>query len=269
MTGTNLLTATAHFAAGSPGRLALREAVSLRNAAAFSRCSMAFLYRQADVLLAVSSGVAEDLERLVGRGAPIHRVHNPIDEDRVRSAALNGPKHATSEPYVVSIARLTAQKDQATLIRAYAASALRRTHRLVVVGDGHDRLALEALARELGVHRRIDFLGALLNPYRILAGAALHVLSSRWEGWPNVLLEASALGVPVVATDCPFGPREMLDDGRLGRLAPVGDHVALARAMDAELEVPTPRPADALAAYRPEAVARRYLVLMLGAAEAP
>jgi len=269
MTGTNLLTAIAHFAAGSPGRLALREAVSLHNTpSAITRWLMSVLYRRADVLLAVSAGVAQDLKDLVGRGALVHRVPNPIDEQRVRAAAAAGPSHAPQEPYVVSVGRLAPQKDQSTLIRAYAASGLRRTHRLAFVGDGDDRATLLALARELGLEARVDFLGALSNPYPVLARAALLVLSSRWEGWPNVLLEALALGVPVVATDCPSGPREILEDGRLGRLTPVGDHVALASAMDAELGAPMAKRPDALAAYRPETVARQYLSLMLhGAAE--
>jgi glycosyltransferase involved in cell wall biosynthesis len=269
MTGTNLLTAIAHLVAGSPGRLALREAVSLHNTpSAITRWLMSVLYRRADVLLAVSSGVADELTELVGRRTLVHRVPNPIDEQRVRAAAAAGPTHAPQEPYVVCVGRLAPQKDQSTLLRAYAASALRRTHRLAIVGDGERRASLLALVRELGVEARVDFLGGLSNPYPILAGAALLVLSSRWEGWPNVLLEALALGVPVVATDCPSGPREILEDGRLGRLTPVGDHLALASAMDAELCAPTAKRPDALAAYRPEAVARRYLSLMLhGAAE--
>jgi glycosyltransferase involved in cell wall biosynthesis len=107
-------------------------------------------------------------------------------------------------------------------------------------------------------------MGALVNPYPVLASAALHVLSSRWEGYPNALLEALELRVPVVATDCPSGPRELLRDGRLGRLVPVGDDAALACAMDAELLAPMVNDGRQLDDYRPAAVAQRYLEVLLG-----
>ena len=235
MTGTNVLTSAAHLAAGSPGRLVLREAVSLHNSpASLTRWLVRLFYARADALLTVSRGVAEDLARVVGRSSRIVTVHNPVNGDRIRSAARSTDvAWQPREPYVVSIARLIAQKDPQTLLRAYALSNLRHTHRLVLVGDGDQRAAAEALAAELKIIERVDFLGAMSNPYPVLAGAALHVLSSRWEGYPNVLLEALALRVPVVSTDCPSGPRELLQGGRLGRLAPTADPVALAAAMDA------------------------------------
>jgi glycosyltransferase involved in cell wall biosynthesis len=105
------------------------------------------------------------------------------------------------------------------------------------------------------------------NPLHVLAGAALLVLSSRWEGYPNVLLEALALGVPVVATDCPHGPRELLDGGRYGRLTAVGDHVALARAMDAEPQNPSSMDQTLLATHNPKVIASRYLALLDGVHE--
>ena len=265
MTGTNLLVAVAHTVAGGQSRLVLREAASLQNTSGrLIRWLMGKLYRRADALIGVSGGVAEELAEVVKGAVPVHAVHNPVDSDRIqRAARAKLDECSPTKPYIVSVARLTAQKDQETLIQAYVASASSRTHRLVVVGNGEDRDRLGSLVRELGLEHRVDFVGALVNPYPVLAGAALHVLSSRWEGYPNVLLEALVLGVPIVATDCPFGPRELLRDGRLGSLVPVADHTAMAKAIDAELMAPVAKDDSYLDAHRPEVVAGRYLALLL------
>lgn len=265
MTGTNLLTALACRRARCGARLFLREASSLVNVhSALKRQAMRWLYRRADGLIAVSSGVAQDLRDLGLAEEKIHVIHNPVDAERLRCLAMVGPRLATrgKTPYVVSLGRLAEQKDHETLLRAYAASALRNTHHLVIVGEGERRASLENLVRELGLTNRVMLPGAMDNPYRVLADAALHVLSSRWEGYPNVLLEAMALGVPVVATDCPFGPREMLDGGRHGRLVPMADPTALARAMDAELAQPAAGANNVVVAHAPQVIASRYLALL-------
>lgn len=265
MTGTNLLTALAHRRARSGARLVLREASSLVNVhSAFKRLAMRWLYRRADALVAVSSGVAEDLYGLGLAQAKIHVIHNPVDVERLRQLAEVGPRlsmpHDT--PYIVSLGRLAEQKDHRTLLRAYAASVLRTSHRLVIVGEGPERARLEGAVGELGLTDRVMLPGAMDNPYGVLANAALHVLSSRWEGYPNVLLEALALDVPVVATDCPFGPREMLGGGRYGHLVPMGDSSALARAMDAELAQPSSGGNGVVAAHDPQVIASLYLCVL-------
>lgn len=263
MTGTNLLTVVAHAFAGRPGRLLLREAVSLKNIRGrWVPWLMRRLYRRADCVLAVSTGVANDLVGLGIKPALVKAVPNPIDRERVKRMALETVACVIADPYVVSVGRLIIQKDHATLLRAYAKSQLRATHRLVLVGDGSERPGLELLAAELGIKELVVFTGALGNPYPILSRARLHVLCSRWEGYPNVLLEALALDVPVVATDCPAGPREMLQDGRKGRLAPVGNAQALADAMDMELQQPSPGRELLLAEHMPHAIAKRYLAAL-------
>lgn len=267
MTGTNLLTVLARGRAGRQGRLVLREAASLSNTGSrMTRWLMRVLYPRADALLAVSEGVAKDLERLGLDPSIIHVIHNPVDAERVRTLAAQVEPLPSfcNAPFIVSIGRLTIQKDHGTLLRAYAASALRHTHKLIVIGEGEQRQALVELAGKLGIENRVELAGSFLNPYPILAGAALHVLSSRWEGYPNVLLEALALGVPVVATDCPAGSRELLRDGRYGRLTPVGDHLALARAMDGELRDPAGNRHEVIDGHQPQAVASRYLALLNG-----
>jgi len=265
MTGTNLLAAWACSQAHTNAHVVLREAASLVNTkSVLKRQMMRWLYRRADALIAVSEGVAEDLRCLGLAKNRIHIVHNPIDADRLRRLASLEPPATVDRkfPYVVSLGRLVEQKDQRTLLRAYAMSALRETHRLVIVGDGDLRADLERLAYELGIADRVWLTGAMDNPYPILARASLHVLSSRWEGYPNVLLEALALGVPVVSTDCPYGPRELLDGGRYGRLIPVADPAALAQAMVAEIAQPSRDVDHVVAFHRPRTIAFRYLALL-------
>lgn len=265
MTGTNLLVALACMLLRPCTRLVLREAASLVNAnSALKRLAMRWLYRRADGLVAVSAGVAQDLRGLGLSADRTHVIRNPVDVDRLRYLADVGlplSNHG-DDPYVVSLGRLAEQKDHPTLLRAYATSALRASHRLVVVGGGEWGGKLKCLAGELGVSDRVLFTGAMDNPYRVLADADLHVLSSRWEGYPNVLLEALALGVPVVSTDCPHGPREILDGGRYGRLVPVADPAALAHAMDAELKQRSSGFATMLETHAPGTVASSYLALM-------
>jgi glycosyltransferase involved in cell wall biosynthesis len=159
---------------------------------------------------------------------------NAIDVERIRE---NGAARATppcDAPYIVSVARLDEiQKDHRTLLRAYAELVRDGgiAEHLVIVGDGAFRGELEGLARELGIAARVHFTGYRNNPHAMVAGARLQVLSSRYEGMPMVLLEALALGTPVIASDCPTGPREILGDGRFGVLFPIGGIEELADAM--------------------------------------
>lgn len=267
MTGTNLLTVLACMRARIDPRLVLREASSLVNARSiFKRHAMHWLYRRADAVIAVSTGVAEDLR---GLGVPDDRIrviHNPVDRERLRGLAAAGPilPGVEDRPYVVALGRLTEAKDYPTLLRAYAASALRHSHRLVIVGEGEERPKLKNVVRKLGIADRVLFAGALDNPFHVLAGAAMLVLSSRWEGYPNVLLEALALNVPVVATDCRHGPRELLGDCRHGRLVPVGDPIALAHAMDEEMTSPPCSTDGVVVEHAPQTIASRYLTVLDG-----
>lgn len=267
MTGTNLLAVLACMRARICTRLVLREASSLVNTkSALKRQAMCWLYRRADALVAVSAGVAQDLRGLGLADDRIHVIRNPVDVERLRQLAAVGLPAALrdSTPYVVSLGRLTEAKDFPTLLRAYATSALRDSHHLIIVGEGEQRTNLENLMRDMGLTDRALLTGAMDNPYRVLADASLHVLSSRWEGYPNVLLEALALGVPVVSTDCPHGPREILGGGRYGRLVPVGDAAALSHAMDGEMEQPSFGFEAIVAAHSPRTVASNYLALLDG-----
>ena len=134
-------------------------------------------------------------------------------------------------PVILGAGRLTAQKDFGTLIRAFARVRREIDARLVILGEGEDRQALETLIHDQGLRDRVDMPGHVENPFKYMARATVFALSSRWEGPGHVLIEALALGTPVVSTDCPSGPREILFDGRAGLLAPVGDSDAIASAI--------------------------------------
>jgi len=248
-----------HLGESLRGRSRLHRALRYRLARA--------TYSKADAVVAVSRGVAEDLARIVGLDpGAIRVVPNPVITPALHEQAEPAAEHPwlapeRAEPVLLAAGRLTRQKDFATLLRAFARLQLRTPARLVILGEGPKRGDLEALARELGIADRVDLPGFLANPYPVLARADLFVLSSAWEGSPNVLTEALALGTPVVATDCPSGPRELLGDGHYGPLVPVGDDTALAQAMAGVLDHP-PEAAtlqEAVTAYNAEASARAYL----------
>jgi glycosyltransferase involved in cell wall biosynthesis len=146
---------------------------------------------------------------------------------------------------VLAAGRLTPTKDVPTLLRAFARARTVLNARLMILGEGKNaeesaerRLELIALATELGVAEDVSMPGFVDNPFAYMARASVFVLSSLWEGFGNVLVEALACGCPVVSTDSPDGPGEILDRGRYGRLVPVGDHGAMAEAILATLRAP-------------------------------
>ena len=204
---------------------------------------------QADGIVAVSRGVAERWSRAARiPRARITTIHNPVSPDLARRAEavpdhpLVGPLFGPEAPPVVlGVGRLTRQKDFPTLMRAFASVREERTARLLILGEGPERGRLERLAASLGLGGEVSFPGQVENPYAVMARAALLALSSRWEGLPLVMIEALACGCPVVSTDCPAGPAEILEDGRYGRLTPVGDPAALAEAILATLREPPAR----------------------------
>ena len=206
-------------------------------------------YPQAQVVIAVSQGVADDLNQLIGVGrARVLVIPNPVVTPELAAQAAELPDHAwlqpvpdsPAPPVILAAGRLTPQKDFPTLIRAFAALATGRDLRLLILGEGPERSALETLIRDLGLTQRVALPGFRANPFAYMARARLFVLSSAWEGLPGVLIQAMACGTPVVSTDCPSGPREVLADGRFGPLVPVGDPSALARAIAETLDRPCP-----------------------------
>lgn len=193
-------------------------------------------YLQAEAITAVSHGVAGDIaSSLRIPGARISVLHNPTigpDFAARMAAPVDHPWFGDTEvPIVIGVGYLGYQKDFETLLRAFALARRQRRLRLLLVGNTKKPAPFLALAEDLGAREDIDLLGYQPNPVAWVARADLFVLSSRYEGFPNVLLEALACGTPVVSTDCPHGPREILDNGRYGRLVPVGDPERMATAM--------------------------------------
>ncbi|NBC47990.1 MAG: glycosyltransferase [Gammaproteobacteria bacterium] len=229
---------------------------------ALNRC-----YPSADAIVCVSNGVADDLGQLAPATRPkIKTLHNPIaTADHDSDAPLHPWLTDGSGPVILGAGRLAAQKDFATLIQAFAGLEHNPPARLLILGEGPDRDALLKLATELDVADRVALPGFVPNPRTHMAAAALFVLSSRWEGFGNVLVEAMAMGTPVVATDCPSGPNEILNDGRFGQLVAVGDRRALRDAIAETLvaEIDPRRLRERAAEFSPELVAERYLKLLL------
>lgn len=200
------------------------------------------VYARCDRVLTLTRGARDDL---IGNFAvPAERVvalscNAVLDEAALaRLAAASSDLSARPPGLLVSVGRLSQEKDHMTLIEAMRLLPEALQARLVIVGDGPRRARLEARVGELGLAGRITFAGYAADPFAWLSKAQLFVSASRYEGFGNAIVEALAAATPVVATDCPFGPREILNDGALGRLVPVGDPSALAAAIEQELRSP-------------------------------
>ncbi len=191
------------------------------------------LYPRADHVVAVSDGVSQDLVRNFGvKEENISVIGNPAATDELVRLAEERVEHPffdlSGEPVILGAGRLTPQKGFSALIEAFSMVNERMPSRLIILGEGGERAQLETLAKELGLWERISLPGHVDNPFYFMRNADVFVLSSRHEGLPNVLLQAMACGTPVVATDCPSGPKEILEGGRWGALVPVGDVGAMA-----------------------------------------
>lgn len=271
--------ALANQLAGRPTRVFVRLGTHLTAALAdrsrwtrWARLApMPVWYRLVDGVIAVSEGVREDAERTTRLPAQrIATAPNPVIPSDLEARARAPVSHpwcqqTRAHPLVLGVGRLTAQKDFLTLIQAFAELARRDPRpRLMILGEGQDRPHLERAVASHGLAERVALPGSVADPFPYLARAQLFVLSSRWEGSPNVLTEALAVGTPAVSTDCPSGPRQLLADGRIGRLVPVGAPEALAAAMAQTLAAPVRSETlrQAVAEYTVANSCARYLALM-------
>jgi glycosyltransferase involved in cell wall biosynthesis len=234
-------------------------------------------YPAADAVVAVSEGLAEDLSQLIAMPRErITTVYNPVVDPDLLTREIGAPDHAwfapSAPPVVLSAGRLARVKDFPTLLRAFARVRASREARLVILGEGRGpqktdkrRAELLSLAEELGIAKDVMLPGFVSNPLSYMAHASVFVVSSIHEGLSNVLVEALACGCPVVSTDCPHGPAEILDGGRYGALVPVGDAGALAAAIERTLANPPSR-ADLrarAALFSVERAVDQYLRLLL------
>ncbi len=234
-----------------PTRLVLSSgttiSIDLAHRGAFERwlqrTSMGRLYPFADQVIVTSHGVADDMAGYTGLAREfIEVVPSPVIPDELLHTPQASPKHPwfhdDGPPIVLSVGELGQRKGYDVLLRAFAILHAQRPCRLLILGRGKLQDKLQQLAGELAITDAIDFAGFQANPFAFMAHADLFAFASRWEGLGFVIIEALAMGTPVVSTDCPSGPREILADGRYGELVPVDDVEAMARAMKKSLDTP-------------------------------
>ena len=233
--------------------------------------AVASTFWKADALIAVSGGLRRQLQHIPTLSrARIACIFNPIigpDFAEKLAAPLNLPPAVRTDlPWVVAAGRLHPQKDYPTLLRAFAGVTRQIPAQLLILGEGDERAALEALALSLGIRNEVHFLGYVENPLAIMHRARVFALTSTEEGFGNVLVEALAAGAPVVATDCPHGPREILRDEEFGRMVDIGAVAALTAILCAQMRADKPPISQALArhleSFSVQRIGARYIELL-------
>ena len=266
----NLVSLAAHAISRSQSRMIICEHIALAQALGneknllrqILKILIRIFYRFADAIITVSESAAQELEL---HGVPqkkIKVIYNPVltpDLAVLADEKIDLSWFNPAVPVVLAVGRFTAQKDFETLIRAFATVRKQRLVKLLILGDGPEKAHLDRLIAELDLKSDVIMPGFMKNPYPYFKHSNMFVLSSRWEGLPTVLIEALALGLPIVSTDCPSGPREILNAGKLGRLVAVGDHTAMSAAMLQTLNNPWPKPsADDLENFTAATAVTKY-----------
>lgn len=244
---TSIVAIVARKITGAPTKVVVRISTHLsKNKRArwkkiVERFVVSWLYPFADGIVAVSRGVAEDLASYAR--IPLDRIkviYSPVITDQMLQSAnetVNHPFFADSQyPIILSVGRLSEEKDFETLIRAFEMVRKKIPSRLIILGDGEKRQELEALIHRSGFENAVALPGFELNPFAFMKRVSVFVLSSKWEGLPGALIQALACGCPVVSTDCLSGPSEILKGGEYGYLVPVGDIDAIAAGIAAVLK---------------------------------
>ena len=243
---TNLVSILARFLSGISTQLIISErntpSVSLvksntsKTKNGFILVLIKILYRFSDQIIVNSVGIKMDLIEL----CPILKeriqiIYNPIDLKQVKLKVEEKNIHPwlnfSDEPVILSAGRLVQQKDFSTLIKAFKIARSKKRMKLLILGEGLEKSNLLKLIESLNLNSQIELTGYVENPYSFFSLASLFVLSSIWEGFPNVLIEALACGIPIVSTDCKSGPREVLDNGKYGKLIPTKNEFLLADAI--------------------------------------
>lgn len=237
---TNLVTLLAHKLASSqiPLLLTVHSDISRNIQDSLKEriiiyLSSLFTHRAARII-GVSDGVTDSIRRHL-KTNNAETIYNPIDFETIEQKSQGKSPHPwfgqNETPVIVSAGRFVTAKGFDTLIRAFHKLRSKLSAKLIILGEGSLRPDLEALIAEFGLQDDVDLPGYVDNPYIYFSHADLFVMSSRYEGLPSVLIEAMACGLPVIATDCKSGPREILLDGELAPLVPVDDPSAFAEAM--------------------------------------
>jgi glycosyltransferase involved in cell wall biosynthesis len=204
---------------------------------------MKLLYKKADLVIANSHDTGFELiENGIVKQEQLRIIHNPIVSRSLFEMQRENISHPwfqeEKNPIIISVGRLHKLKDFETLIRAFSIVRTVRIVRLVIFGEGEDRERLQYIIDQLGIAKDVDLPGFTNNPHAYLYRSSVFVLCSKYEGFGNVLVEALAAGIPVVASNCPGGPKEILDYGKIGQLVPVGDYKGYADAIIHALDTP-------------------------------
>jgi glycosyltransferase involved in cell wall biosynthesis len=231
---------------------------------------LSFMYPWAYRVITVSEDTKRDLIEFAHLPAEkVQTIYNPVISQEMLDRANSNPSHEYyregQPPVILGVGRLTAQKDFGTLIRAFDSVRKETPASLLILGEGEGRAELESIVHSSGLADMVSLPGYVINPFPYMKNASLFVLSSRWEGLPNALIQALACGCPVVSTNCPTGPMEILQGGKYGHLVPVGDVEALAQAILQSLRGDHRRaPADWLDQFKVEPVVQQYLNIING-----
>ncbi len=266
-TGSNLLACAARIFSGKRCSLYIREACSSQNSKSFLiPVLQKVLYRFADGCIGVSDGVAKELAELTHGKVAVASIPNPIDVVKTKQLAESMDDLLTNFPhsYVLTVGRLVMQKNTAMLIDAYVKISAKVSEHLVIIGAGPQQQALQQQILDCGLADKIHLLGEIANPHPWYKRASAFVLCSDSEGYPNVLLEALAHGLPVVATDCDFGPCQILENGRYGKLVKVGDIDDMADAIQMTLIGNTAFDVWGAERFNSSVIASKYLAFMEG-----
>jgi len=233
--------------------------------------TLRYFFERADAIVSVSKGVSKDLgEALKLPDHQLHAVYNAVYNSTLEEQSLEEMQHVWFNnkeiPVIIAVGKLKPQKDFETLIKAFALVRTKLKARLIILGEGPVLSDLNLLVEKLNIADHVIFEGFVQNPFKYMRNADLFVLSSKYEGLPGVLVQALACGCPVVSTDCPSGPREILENGKYGPLVPVADANALATAIIAQLQIRHDR--DYLQirgrSFSEEEAVRGYLRVLLG-----
>ena len=225
-------------------KLIIREAVNPKYSSITQRSLLSrifvnnlkkLLYPKADNIIAISEGVKQSLVKNFNLdSSKIQTIYNPSADEKILSLAKEDIDRdlISNRPLIVSIGRLTKQKDHITLLKAFNKIHSNIDCNLYIIGEGSERRNLEKFIKNNNIDNKVKLLGYQNNPWKFLSKSNLFVLSSIWEGFGNVIVESMLIGIPVISSDCPSGPREILNNGKSGKLFQVGDYNHLANIIE-------------------------------------
>ena len=241
LSGTNAVVLLARLLSGTHSKVIVSErnhpSVSLRNEmyGGITKFLMKHCYPKAKRIIAISHGIKKDLvENFNLPEEKIEVIYNPVDIAEIETLSLEETKHPwfkSGLPILISVGRLTRQKGHSSLIKVFSRVRQSLPCRLLIIGTGEEEGKLANMVNALGLNNDVEFLGFQRNPFKYMARSSLFILSSLYEGFGNVIVEAMALGLPVISTDCPSGPSEIIEHGKSGILVPPEDEGALEQAI--------------------------------------